>query len=89
MRLDERLTLNPEQWIKLTTLEKDFVATEDNAAAFFNAAKPGNITVIAVMKKNASRLRSLIAWLETLDSTTRSNLPFLIIDDEADQTKLV
>jgi hypothetical protein len=85
MRLDERLTLNPEQWIKLTTLEKDFVATEDNAAAFFNAAKPGNITVIAVMKKNASRLRSLIAWLETLDSTTRSNLPFLIIDDEADQ----
>jgi hypothetical protein len=85
MRLDERLTLNPEQWIKLTTLEKDFVATEENAAAFFNAAKPGNITVIAVMKKNASRLRSLIAWLETLDSTTRSNLPFLIVDDEADQ----
>ena len=34
MRIDERLTLNPEQWIKLTTLEKDFVATEDNAAAF-------------------------------------------------------
>ena len=85
MRVDERLTLNPEQWINLTTLEKDFEATTVNAPGFFNAAKPGNITVIGVVKKNASILRSVISWLETLDYTTRSNLPFLIIDDEADQ----
>jgi len=85
IRVDERLTLNPEQWIKLTSLEKDFEATKENAAVFFNAAKHSNITVIAVVKKNASRLRSLIDWLSTLDYTTRSTLPILIIDDEADQ----
>lgn len=85
MRVDERLTLNPEQWIKLTSLDKDFESTKENAAVFFNAAKPGNISVIAVVKKNATILRSVIEWLDTLDYTTRADLPFLIVDDEADQ----
>jgi len=85
MRIDERLILKPAQWIKLTDIDNDFAANKENAAAYNDAAKTGNQTVIAVVKKNARRLEFLLAFLETLDLTTRQNLPILIIDDESDQ----
>ncbi len=85
LRVDERLILKPAQWIKLTDVDNDFASNEKNAAAFDNAAKSGNQTVIAVVKKNAKRLEFLLDWLGKLDQTTRDNLPILIIDDESDQ----
>jgi len=85
IRIDERLILDPTQWIQLTTQESDFRASEINAAAFFTAAQTGNLAVIAVVKKNSKRLQSLIDWLNTLDHSIRSTLPILVVDDEADQ----
>ena len=85
LRVDERLILKPAQWITLTDIDNDFTANKPNAEAFDNAAKSGNQTVIAVVKKNAKRLEFLLDWLGKLDQTTRDNLPILIIDDESDQ----
>jgi hypothetical protein len=41
--------------------------------------------IIAVVKKNNSRLKKLKSWIEQAPLAVRQGLPVLIIDDEADQ----
>ena len=81
-RLEKTLTgENPRNWNWLTSIESDFNASM-NANNLLSA--PDN-RVIAVVKKNNSRLKRLTKWIETVPIAVRQGLPVLIIDDEADQ----
>jgi hypothetical protein len=81
-RLEKSLTgQNPKNWHWLTSLDSDFNASM-NANDLLS--HPGKV-VIAVIKKNNSRLRRLKRWLESASVWVRQGLPVLIIDDEADQ----
>lgn len=72
--------LNTKNWHRLTTEEGDF----GNVPAG-NAALGGGLLNIAVVKKNAARLRRLRDWLSEIDPEIRQQSPILILDDEADQ----
>ena len=72
---------NPINWHWLTSVDSDFNESK-NAGDLLSA--PGN-RVIAVIKKNNSRLKRLHKWLESAPIAVRQGLPVLIIDDEADQ----
>jgi len=81
-RLERSLTgENPKNWNWLTSVESDFNASM-NANNLLSA--PDN-RVIAVVKKNNSRLKRLTRWIESVPIAVRQGLPVLIIDDEADQ----
>jgi hypothetical protein len=81
-RLERSLTgENAKNWNWLTSAEQDFNASM-NASDLLSA--PGK-RIIAVVKKNNSRLRKLKSWLESAPIAIRQGLPVLIIDDEADQ----
>lgn len=81
-RLEMSLTgTNSQNWHWLTSLDSDFNETK-NAGVLLN--KPGD-RVIAVIKKNNTRLKKLQKWLESAPQSVRQGLPVLIIDDEADQ----
>jgi hypothetical protein len=81
-RLEKSLTgENPKNWNWLTSIDEDFSASK-NAADLLSA--PGK-RVIAVVKKNNSRLKRLKKWLESAPIAVRQGLPVLVIDDEADQ----
>ena len=69
-------------WIRLTQVGHDFAANTANAQALCGQA---NNRMIAVVKKNKSRLTSLHKWLSKVSVLTRATLPVLIIDDECDQ----
>jgi hypothetical protein len=49
-----------------------------------HAALQGSQPVLMVVKKNKVVLERLIAWLEGAPAEVRSQLPFLLVDDEAD-----
>lgn len=71
-----------QDWYRLTNADGDFGrAHAGNATAI--VAKHNR--VLAVVKKNSSRLRNVLSFLRNLDSQTKKNTPFLIIDDESDQ----
>ncbi|MEU1617804.1 Z1 domain-containing protein [Streptomyces sp. NPDC005722] len=72
---------NPAMWSQLTGLDKDFTPQE-NPASYFG--KSNKTHVLCVVKKNATVLRKLAAWLEKA-SDYLEDCPALIIDDEADQ----
>jgi hypothetical protein len=81
-RLEKSLTGdNPKNWNWLTSAEQDFNASM-NANDLLSA--PGK-RIIAVVKKNNTRLKKLKSWLESAPIAIRQGLPVLIIDDEADQ----
>jgi hypothetical protein len=81
-RLEMSLTgTNSQSWHWLTSADSDF--NESNNAHML-LANPG-LRVIAVVKKNNSRLKKLRKWLESAPASVRQGLPVLIIDDEADQ----
>ena len=81
-RLERSLTgENPQNWNWLTSIESDFNASK-NANDLLSA--PGK-RIIAVIKKNNSRLKRLKSWIESAPIAVRQGLPVLIIDDEADQ----
>jgi hypothetical protein len=81
-RLERSLTgENPKNWNWLTSIDNDFSASK-NANNLLSS--PDN-RVIAVVKKNNSRLKRLTKWLESAPIAVRQGLPVLIIDDEADQ----
>ncbi len=73
---------NPAQWYEVTTPEKDFVPPGGNAKAYF--ASKGQ-TMLLVVKKNVAPLRKLRDWLDSAGEYL-TNIPTLIIDDEADQS---
>lgn len=73
-----------KSWHWLTSAEKDFDVSS-NAA---NLLATPNIRVIAVVKKNKGRLKKLLTWLQTAPETVRAEVPFLLVDDEADQASV-
>ena len=75
-------TVNPAEWLKLTGEEGDFGrAYIENAHALVNSHQ----RVLAVAKKNTSRLKNLLEFLQEIPDVLRSRIPILIIDDESDQ----
>lgn len=84
-RLERSLTgENSKNWNWLTSIESDFNASM-NANDLLSAPSK---RVIAVVKKNNSRLKRLKSWLESAPILVRQGLPVLIIDDEADQATI-
>jgi len=73
-----------KSWNWLTTIESDFTQ-KANAA---HDLSHNTIRSIAVIKKNKSRLERLVKWLESAPLAVRENVPFLIVDDEADQASV-
>lgn len=71
-----------KRWYRLTDVEGDFgKAHVNNASSIVDK----HDHIIAVVKKNSTRLRNLHAFLKSLDAETKRETPFLIIDDESDQ----
>ncbi len=53
-----------------------------------HAALQGSQPVLLVVKKNGAVLRRLLRWLDEAPTEVRRDLPFLLIDDEADQASV-
>jgi hypothetical protein len=53
-----------------------------------HAALQGSQPVLLVVKKNGAVLRRLLRWLDEAPAEVRRTLPFLLIDDEADQASV-
>ena len=84
-RLDDFLVgENAHRWYLLTDAENDFV-NPGNAA---NLLGPGDDRLLAVIKKNPSRLRRLLRWLDSAGQAVLQECPILIVDDEADQASV-
>ena len=73
------------QWHQFTNEEStgDFDSGRANYASL-----QGTEPVLIVMKKNGSRLRRLLTWLDAAPPAVRERLPMLVIDDEADQASV-
>lgn len=80
-RLEEVLVGDEPSWHWLTTRSGDFSATGNTANILLHS------TGIAVIKKNPTRLRRLIRWLEQAPNVV-DRTPILVIDDEADQVSI-
>jgi hypothetical protein len=74
-----------QQWHQFTSddFDGDFRAGLAN-----HAALQGSQPVLLVVKKNGAVLRRLLDWLQASPAEVRSNLPTLIVDDEADQASI-
>lgn len=72
--------LETRGWGELTNADSDFGAVV-NGAALLRSERPS----IAVVKKNATRLKKLRDWLRDIDEESRARCPILVLDDEADQ----
>lgn len=68
-------------WHRLTLPDSDFGEPSNGNALFQNPAQP----IVAVVKKNASRLENLRTFLEEIPEELRATVPAMIIDDESDQ----
>lgn len=85
MRLDRDLGVEsgPLSWYRLTDAESDFGPGEERSA---EAVAKSDQPVLAVVKKNSSRLKNLLKFLRRISPDIReSRFPILIIDDESDQ----
>lgn len=72
--------LGNEYWHRWTSADADFGDAEPGAAVLI-----GGVPSMAVVKKNQSRLSSLIEWLDNIPIDIRRRSPILLLDDEADQ----
>jgi hypothetical protein len=72
--------LGISRWAPLTTADADFGSVMNGSALMAEGVR-----CIAVVKKNASRLKRLREWLRDVDEEVRARTPVLILDDEADQ----
>lgn len=77
----ELIDLNEDRWHRLTRDESDFERPSIKAASLLAS---DHQKILAVTKKNASRLRKLIDWLGEAANDVLRSAPALIIDDEAD-----
>jgi len=83
-RIDEFIALTGDaHWAKLTSADHDFVVP----ALSLSSQASGSAGIIAVVKKNGSRLAKLAKWLENA-GPMRDQLPLLLIDDESDQASI-
>lgn len=69
------------RWQLLTTADSDFRFQPDGQGMLATR----DLRLLAVVKKNASRLRRLRDWLQDMPLSTRRQWPALVLDDEADQ----
>ncbi|MFF2494178.1 Z1 domain-containing protein [Agromyces sp. NPDC058064] len=83
LRLDEQLCdLRPADWVQLTTEDRDF-GTPIRALPLVAGT---DLRLLAVVKKNATRLGRLRQWLQLAqEQGGLDKCPVLVIDDEADQ----
>ena len=74
-----------QQWHEFTRdeIEGDFRPGFAN-----HAALQGSQPVLLVVKKNGAVLRRLLSWIDEAPSGVKASLPFLLIDDEADQASV-
>lgn len=86
LRLEEQIVdLNPINWITLTSETADF----GNPVQALPLLAGSPLRLLAVVKKNVSRLSNLVEWLSTAQKHgALDNCPVLIIDDEADQASV-
>ncbi len=86
LRLEQQIVdINPINWVGLTTEEADF----GNPVTALPLVAGSELKLLAVVKKNVSRLTNLVNWLETAQKYgALNNCPILIIDDEADQASI-
>ena len=84
IRMDEHLkNLNPARWAFLTDEHRDFGRGQPVQGLLDPG---GSARTLAVVKKNQSRLKRLLEWLEDANKLgLLEQCPVLIIDDEADQ----
>lgn len=75
---------NPRLWFRLT--DEDDFRPNANVDALLGARTDQR--VLAVVKKNGTRLRALRRWLAEARPETLRSCPILIIDDEADQATI-
>lgn len=83
IRLNEQLcSLQPTQWVSMTDEERDF----GNPVQALPLVAGSQLRLLAVVKKNVSRLTNLKNWLlKAHEYGGLDKCPVLIIDDEADQ----
>jgi len=91
-------SLNTQLWTKLTSRDVPPSNGRAGRSGDFSSAFPAGVDafltnlgqqrVLAVTKKNASRLRALRKWLTGGSPLVLQSCPFLVIDDEADQASL-
>jgi Z1 domain len=88
VRLERELVdLNPEEWVTLTTSDRDFsLRAGGNADAFLTTHHDHR--VLCVVKKNATILRRLLKWLRSARAEVIARCPVLMVDDEADQASV-
>lgn len=79
VRLDNDLCI-PRLWDPLTNADADFGTVPNGTARVAS-----RLHMLAVVKKNPSRLRRLRDWLHNIPIEARKACPILLIDDEADQ----
>lgn len=83
----ELVAQSPGRWHTITGPDFDFSAQHQNMqAAAMLAANTGQC-VLAVVKKNTTRLDRLTKWLGTATAQLK-DAPVLIIDDEADEASI-
>lgn len=80
----ELLALNSDVWFSPTTMHEFNPIGNVN---FFLSDKKHD-KVLCVVKKNATVLKKLIAWLSSASPDVLRLCPFLIIDDEADEASI-
>ena len=83
VRLNEQLcALQPTEWVAMTDEERDF----GNPVLALPLVAGSQLKLLAVVKKNVSRLTNLRDWLlKAHEHGGLDKCPVLIIDDEADQ----
>ena len=74
-----------DEWGTLTTPLHVLDLAEVKNARFSVSGLSGKRKMMAVMKKNSSRLDHLLEFFDQLDERTLRDTPILIIDDESDQ----
>lgn len=86
LRLEQQIVdVNPINWVGLTTEDADF----GNPVMALPLVAGSELKLLAVVKKNVSRLTNLVNWLEAAQKQgALNNCPILIIDDEADQASV-
>lgn len=72
--------LGDEHWHRWTSADADFGCAASGAPVLI-----GGVPSLAVVKKNQSRLKSLIDWLDKIPIEIRKRSPILLLDDESDQ----
>ena len=73
---------------RMTTRKFDFSSARGGSRFQDDWAQSGQSARIVVIKKNATRLKTLITELEKMSSSVRGNLPAIVIDDESDQASV-